>query len=661
MFIINIDKTMNEELAAQIEQNIYEFINNASIQQLVEIITFAKDKYFNGESVISDETYDILIEQLTLLDKDNPVLQEVAHDITSVNSVRVKLPYHMGSMSKIKPSDEKVFEKWKSKYTGPYIVSNKLDGVSAMLIINKNNTYAMYTKGKDGIGADISHLIQYINIVNFDRLHQYVLTSKIDKLVLRGELIMKKKIFFEKYSNFSNPRNFVSGQINSKTVNINYLKDVDLVFYEVIYPWQTIDRQYNILTSLELGITNFELITNNTLILNQLSHMLKNRLAGSIYEMDGLIISDINEHFRNSSGNPDYSFAFKETLIVLTAEVEQVEWNESKHGYLKPTILIKPINIGGVEIKRATGFNAKYIMEHNIGPGTILKIMRSGDVIPHIVKIDVPTYAHMPDPDEYGNWKFNKSGVDIIVVGMSKGRLIKTLANFTKQLEIKGIDEATFGSLVNVNIILNITDLFELTIEKLMDLNLPGFGIKKITNIVTSLQKGFDKMTLLDFMVGSNIFGIGFGEKKIKKILSVYPDIILKSYLPISKLIQMIDDIDGFDEITAEQFAVKLSHFNELLEKVPSKYKNKMLAETMHIVKKTVSGHLSGQKIVITGFRDKIIEKYIIDNGGVLNDNVSKNTTLVIYADNMDENTNKLIKAKELGIKLIKKSVFINH
>ena len=64
-----------------------------------------------------------------------------------------------------------------------------------------------------------------------------------------------------------------------------------------------------------------------------------------------------------------------------------------------------------------------------------------------------------------------------------------------------------------------------------------------------------------------------------------------------------------------------------------------MLAGTLKIAKKTTQGKLVGQKIVITGFRDKTVEKYIVDNGGTLNDSVSKNTTLVIYADNMDENT----------------------
>lgn len=647
---------MDENKAKQIEHNIYQFLNEASIANLEEIIIFAKDKYFNGESVISDDVYDMLIEQLTLLDPDNKILNEVAH---AVIGIKVKLPYHMGSMTKIKPSDEKIFNSWKKKYKGSYLISNKLDGVSAMLIINKNNVINMYSKGKDGIGADLSHLIKYINIKNLKNINKYILDKKLDELVLRGELIIKKKIFYDKYNNFSNPRNFVSGQVNSKTLEINYLNDIELIFYEVIYPWTVIDSQYNLLTTLNLSVSDFLLLSSQELTLSNLSNILKNQLLISEYEMDGLIINDINEHTRNSSGNPNYSFAFKETLLVITAIVESVEWNESKHGYLKPVIIIQPIKINGVEIKRATGFNAKYIMDNNIGPGTILKIMRSGDVIPHVVKIDIPTYAQMPSEEDFGKWEFNKSGVDIVVINeMTNERLVKILVGFTKQLNIKGIDEATFRILIENNIIKKLADIFELENKTDKIIDLEGFGKKKVENMIKGLINGFEKMTLLDFMVGSNIFGIGIGEKKIKKILTVYPDIIIKSYIKIEILIKMIDDIEGFDEITAEQFASKLIKFNKLLESIPLQYKRKLLAETLAKPVKNISNKLSGQKIVLTGFRDKLLEQNIIKNDGIIVDSVSKNTTLVICADDMNEMTNKLIKAKELGIKIIKKSDF---
>jgi NAD-dependent DNA ligase len=652
--------TITDEMIIDVEANIYEFLNSATIEQLVAIIEYARDKYFNDEGVISDNTYDMLIEQLTLLDPDNPILDEVAAEITS--GIRIQLPYHMGSMSKVKPSDDKVFDRWKGRFTGPYIISNKLDGVSAMLVVNRDGTANMYKKGRKGVGADISHLIQYVNIVNFKNIHKYVNQKKMDKLVLRGELIIKKNTFFEKYSTFSNPRNFVSGQTNSKTLNISHLNDIDLVFYEVIDPWNTIDNQYNLMMSLHLSVSHFSLAEKKDLTLSYLSNLLSERLSSSEYEIDGLIISDIKQHDRNTSGNPEYSIAFKETLIVVTAEVTSVEWNESKHGYLKPTILIRPISIGGVEIKRATGFNGKFILSNNIGPGTILQIMRSGDVIPHITKITSPTYAQMPDPDEYGEWSFNKSGIDIIVHNkMTKGRLIKILTSFAKQLEIKGVDEATFSAFVHNGLINKFSDIFNITVEKITDMNLEGFQTKKINNTVNAIHDGIERMTLLDLMVGSNLFGMGFGERKLKKILQVYPDIILKSYLPHKVIADMIDDIEGFDEITAEQFASRLGVFNELLETVPTKYKHKLLQET--IPRRKAAVRLENNlfaSVVITGFRDKTIEQFVASQGGEVKDSVSKNTTLVIYADVMDENTNKLTKAKQLNIPLIKRSDFMN-
>ena len=499
---------LTDEKMKNIEQNIYEFLNDATIPQLVDVINYAKNKYFNGESIINDDTYDLLTEQLTELDPTNAVLQEIAHEVT--NGTRVKLPYHMGSMSKIKPSDDKVFNKWKTKYIGPYIISNKLDGVSAMFIVNKNNTMQMYGKGKSGIGADISHLIQYINIKNLSKIQDYVKTKNLNKIVLRGELIMKKDTFDKKYSENSNPRNLVSGQINSKTHDISILKDIDLVFYEVIEPWMQIDKQYTLLIELELNVSNFELYTNKYATLENLSALLKSRKDTSEYEMDGLIISDIGLHTRNVTGNPEYSIAFKETLIVMTAEVDHVEWNESKHGYLKPIIFIKPIKIGNVNIERATGFNGRYIYNHNIGPGTIVQIMRSGDVIPHITKIISSTYAEMPLEEDFGEWAFNKSGIDIIIKNnMSPARLVKILTNFSKQLSVKGIDEATFKALVQNDVITTFNDIFTISIDKIKNKKIEGFQTKKINNIVTGLIEGFKK----DDVIRSNGWNYYFWQR----------------------------------------------------------------------------------------------------------------------------------------------------
>ena len=125
-------------------------------------------------------------------------------------------------MDKIKPNS-KSLSNWISKYGGPYVLSCKLDGVSG-LYTTEGSVPKLYTRGNGKIGQDVSHLIPYLKL------------PKTKNIVVRGEFIVSKKLFEEKYNSFSNSRNFVAGAINQKKIEINKFKDIDFVIYEVIKP-----------------------------------------------------------------------------------------------------------------------------------------------------------------------------------------------------------------------------------------------------------------------------------------------------------------------------------------------------------------------------------------------------------------------------------------
>jgi DNA ligase (NAD+) len=130
----------------------------------------------------------------------------------------------------------------------------------------------------------------------------------------------------------------------------------------------------------------------------------------SPYEIDGIIVQADIKYTRNTSGNPDYAFAFKILSEVAETTVINVEWNISKWGALKPRVEIEPVELAGVLITYATGFNAKFIKDNEIGPGSRILITRSGDVIPYILKILTRTEADMPTIE----YVWNETGVDII-------------------------------------------------------------------------------------------------------------------------------------------------------------------------------------------------------------------------------------------------------
>jgi len=101
------------------------------------------------------------------------------------------------------------------------------------------------------------------------------------------------------------------------------------------------------------------------------------------WDRDGIVIT-VNDSEVENIKLPEKKFAFKFNKMSAEAEVETVEWETSRTGRIIPVVKFKPITLGGATIQRATGFHAKFIYDNGIGPGAIINIVRSGDVIPYI-------------------------------------------------------------------------------------------------------------------------------------------------------------------------------------------------------------------------------------------------------------------------------------
>ena len=142
------------------------------------------------------------------------------------------------------------------------------------------------------------------------------------------------------------------------------------------------------------------------------------------YEIDGIIITH-NQGYKRENKNPEHAFAFKMALTDQKAEtfVTNVIYTASKDGFLKPRVQFAPITIGGAVYEFATGFNAGFIRDHNIGIGAKIEIIRSGDVIPYIEKVIEPAEQPMlPDPETF---KWNKTKVDILLVNPGDDDTVK--------------------------------------------------------------------------------------------------------------------------------------------------------------------------------------------------------------------------------------------
>lgn len=608
---------------------------------LSEMIVYANDSYYNKKPIVEDNTYDILKEYIERVYPDNTTIQLVG---APINKEKVALPYQMWSQNKIKP-DTTALSNWMKKYKGPYVISGKLDGISALYVEDENNIQKLYTRGEATKGMDISHLIPYLQLPNI---------KGKNVIAVRGELIIKRETFEKTYEGtgpgkYKNPRNFVAGIVNSKKKEPKKWNDIDFVAYEVIEPQLKPSAQMKWLKKNKIiPVLN---ITTKKISNEKLSEILVDWRETGEYEYDGIVISN-DKIYSRVNKNPDHAFAFKMVLSdqVAEAKVIDVIWSPSKDGLLKPVVQVEPIRLKGVDIEFATGYNAKFIRDNNIGIGSLVQMVRSGDVIPKILKVIHPSNKpKMPDQD----WSWNETNVDAILKNMETNDtvILKNLENFFKKLDVVGLGRGNIKRLMDAGFT-TIPEILKMKEDDFLEVE--GFKEKMAKKVYTSIHDKLKSSSLPILMAATNIFGRGMGSRRIKEILNIYPN-ILKSKESNSKKIKKVSEIHGFKIKTAELFVDYIGEFLEFVKITNLNYKLK----NQEIVKKKDTSHkLFGKKILITGFRDKELTESIENVGGIIASSVSKNVFIVVVKD-VSETTTKTEKAKKLKISLINKSSFI--
>ena len=614
-------------------------LKKIDIGKLKSLKEYLDDKYYNTEETceFNDFQYDILKDLIAEIEGKNYI-----HSIGSKvreDDNRVKLPVWLGSLDKIKPEDKNKLNNWVAKNNFEnYIVENKLDGVSCLYECKKGNV-KLYTRGDGSIGADITHLLEYIK--NIPKV-------KID-IMIRGELIMKEKTFKSKYSDtVANSRNMISGLVNAKSLRIG-LYDVDFVAYEIISneDYQSNpSKQFNMLEHLGFQVVSNKIINKTELNVEKLSEILIYNKSLYEYEIDGIIIQPDEKYIRNLKDNPKYAFAFKINTFV-EAIVEGVEWNISKYKLLKPRIKIKPVNLNGVNINYASGSNAKNIFDNSIGKGAVVKLTRSGDVIPYI--FDVIKAAEFPDMPTI-SYKWNENKVDIIVEDDENNISdIKMISSFFSGMGIKNISDSTVEKIYNAGY-KTLKSILKAKKEDFQKID--GFQKTLSEKIYNNIHNGLQNITL-DLLIGSAcVFGEGIGRKKVKSLLDNFPD-ILEINMSEKDMIEKIKNIEGFSDKTAEKIVNnidKVKKFLKDIEKYVSYEKSAQLS----------SNKLEGKSILFSGYRPKELMEIITKNGGTIASTVNKTLSILIVKDK-DSHSSKIETAKKFGIEILYENEFIDN
>jgi DNA ligase (NAD+) len=620
-----------DDLFIKLSENPISVLDSKTDDEVADILRKASFEYYKGTPVLTDDIFDIIKDYLQKKNPKHVVLQEIGAE---TYGEKVNLPYFMGSLDKVR-ENESALNKWKSKYTGTSIVSDKLDGNSALLVV-KDSKYKLYSRGDGAIGQDISHLIPYLKNI----------PKGLTSIAVRGELIISKakwKILYEKKKG-ANARNAVAGVMHSKKPDNELASSVDFVAYEQLEPRVKLSNALDSLKDLKFSVVYNEKITPKELSMENLSTILMKRRSDSDYDVDGIVIYHDAVYDIIKGKNPDYAFAFKSILTHEEAEVtiKEVEWNASKDGYLKPILKFDPVVLAGASIQKATGFNAQFIEKNVIGPGSHLIIIRSGDVIPHVHKILSKSSSNKPSmPDVDYEW--NDTHVDILLKNRSDHAdiMVKRMIYFAKTLEMKGVGPGVVERL-HSNGINTFKKFINVKVEDL--LKIEGFQKKSAEKLIFEIQESLKRANCLTYMVASNLFGRSIAEKKLKLILDKFPK-IPEGYKPSET---ELSNVEGIGSITAKQFIEGLPQFFAFMKELNKDCEPIVEEKKVVCTKKS----LEGLVVVFTGVRVKELEEEIEARNGKVGSSVSSKTKIVVAKDPSEE-TGKVKAAKELNIPVL--------
>jgi NAD-dependent DNA ligase len=616
------------------------FCQEEELSKLHSLKLYLDDFYYNtSKSIISDELYDVLKSLLTT--RDPLYVPPIGAKIRS-NQNKAKLPFYMGSLDKITPADQKELDRWLEKNKcNELVVSDKLDGVSGTFIC-KNGKKKLFTRGDGETGSDISYFIQYIN--NIPNIK--------NDITVKGELIIKKKIFNDKYDkNYKNARSMIVGLIGSKTIKLG-LCDIQFIAYEIVGD-ETMERPYTQLNKLKsIGFTipffeNINTDTNTNTNMDKLVKLHNNMKEKSNYDIDGIVIQSNRKYDRNISGNPSYMFALKinsEDNIVST-KVLDIEWSVSAWGQIIPVAIVDPVKLQGITLERATVSNAGLMKQKMIGPGSIVNVTRSKDVIPFIVSVEEKCEMLKYPNIEY---EWDNNNVHIHVVNPTLKTIsemnVKLFSRFFEKMGIKHVSDRTVTKLylAGFNTLLKIikaTHIDLITIGK--------FKEKSATRIYDNIKNGLKNVNVQNLLGSSGIFGIGIGRKKIVALMKDIPDILTANR---KNLMKRILDVEGFSDITSKKVISNLDEAVKFIDQI-SEYVS-FQTDTR------ISDALVGKKFCFSGFRSKDLEQQITDRGGQVVTSISKKTSGLIVT-NYNENTTKVTKAISCAVKIYIKEDFI--
>jgi DNA ligase (NAD+) len=634
-------------------------------EDIVKLLNFYSYSYYvKDDPQVTDEEYDILYRRLVDFEKNNPTLKSPASptnrigDIILDGFVKAKHINKMWSMQDIFNTGELI--DWIDRVSKViltdrvFICEPKFDGASLNLLYEGGRLIRATTRGDGLVGEDVTN--------NAKTISSIPLTIDYEKVIeIRGEVVIKKDDF-EKVNNqrldnqeslFANPRNAAAGSLRQLDPNITAKRRL------FFYPW---GLGTNELDSTTLS-SNMEFVYSLGFLRPHFSHSATTYseiedIYNSIVEkrdnipvmLDGMVVRVDSLKAQASLGYtqkfPRWMVAYKFPALEKSTRILSITPQVGRTGVVTPVAEIEPVNIEGANISRATLHNYDEIERKDIHIGDSVIIIRSGDVIPKIVKV----LTHHRDSREtpiIRPSKCPKCQSDLLDEGIlikcqnlkCPARIVNSIKHFAskKALNIDGLGIKIIEQLYSSGLIRNILDLFNLKEEELLKLD--GFKVKKVTNLLISIEnaKGCECWRFLNSL-GIEHIGEVASIKICERFSTDFENISKKNLL----------EIDGIGEEMADSFLEFFRVNRDFIIRL------KEIISPLTLIKKEKRySKFTGSTMVITGTlskpRDKI--KELLSSYSIkVTSSLSKKTDFLLYGEN---GGSKLKKAKSLGVNLL--------
>ncbi len=649
---------------------------------------YNKAYYDDSNPKVSDEEYDGLKKKILKLENEYNFLKSKFSPSNIVGfkpSKNFKKSLHKAPMLSLgnafSEEDLVNFEKklinflsLKKNYEIYYSAEPKIDGISASLTYKKGKFYKGLSRGDGKEGEDITE-----NLSTIRDIPKTILSKDFpEEIDIRGEVYIQNSDFKNLNEKFANPRNAASGSLRQK--NPEDTKKIPLKFIAYTYGYQKgllVNNQSDFLKKLnEWGFKTNPLnkvisgIKNLLINYNEVEKKRANLdfdIDGIVYKVDEFMLQ---KRLGNVANAPRWAIAHKFSSNKAISEILDIEIQIGRTGALTPVAKIKPINIGGVVVSNATLHNEDEINRKDIRIGDIVVVERAGDVIPHIISVDLkkrpkntikfefPTKCPSCGSKTIKEFNTITKKIDAVRRCSSEGYdcdqiSVEKLKHFVSKdaFNIDGFGKKIVEGFWKIKIIKYPQDIFKIDYNKIE--NLDGWGKLSVENLKYSIKEK-KNISLERFIFSLGIRHIGLENAKLlsKHFIS------FKNFKNLSKQ-KKFDELLNIDGIGETQVnSIKNFFLNNTNIKILNELE-KVLNIKNNQIKKN-DGRLKGKTFLVTGKLNGIsraeIKSLIEENSGVTVSSVSKKLDYLIIGEKPTKR--KVENANELNIKLIDQNEF---